>query len=202
VNERNPPRRAATRLAPALLPLALLFIALLPAGAQADPIVLTGGEIVVDRTTQVARVNLVGNNFSVSYLTDLQSSLGFSAGSFGTNTVFCGCDGFGTATFDGFTTQNFTGGGVYDTATISGRIFFFTAGFPERPSLFSLDYVGAGFLAVDTPTFTRFVITGGAPSLVPEPATVVLLGSGLAGLAAGVRRRRKGKVEVAGSSPG
>ena len=193
VNEPKPPRRAAKRLAPALLlPLALLFIALLPAGAQADPIVLTGGEVVVDRTLGVARVNLTGHNFSVSFFTFLPSHQSFTGGNFGLNTAFCSCDGFGQANFDGFATQNFTGSGNYDNSTISGRIFFYNAGLPERPFLFSLDFVGTGFHAVDTQTFTRFVITGGTPALVPEPATLLLLGTGLAGAAVRARKRRRG----------
>ena len=194
MNANNPPRLAAPRLAPALLlPLALLFIALLPAGAQADPVVLTGGEVVVDRTLGVARVNLTGHNFTVSFFTFLPSHQSFSGGNFGLSTAFCSCDGFGQATSDGFTTQNFTGSGTYDNATISGRIFFYTAGLPERPFLFSLDFVGTGFHAVDTPTFTRFVITGGTPALVPEPATLLLLGTGLAGVAVRARKRRRGR---------
>jgi hypothetical protein len=191
VKPRQSPRSAATRLAPALLPLALLFIALLPAGAQADPIVLTSGEIVVDRTTRTASVNLVGPNFSVRFSTDLQFDFGFSAGNFRTSTFSCGCDGLGMATFDGFTTQNMIGNGTYNTQSISGRISLYTAGFPSGTPVFTLDYVGAGFLAVDTPTFTRFVITGGTPSAVPEPATLLLLGSGLAGVAVRIRKRRR-----------
>ena len=193
MNASNPPRRDATRLAPALLlpPLALLFVALLPAAAQADPIVLTGGEIVVDRTTRTATVRLFGENFSLSYLDDLQFSAGFSPGRFGTSTIGCGCDGSGRAAFNGFVTNLFIGGGTYDSATITGTLNFLNN--PPNGVLFTVTYVGTGFLAVDTPTFTRFVITGGTPSLVPEPATLLLLGTGLAGVAARVRKRRKGR---------
>lgn len=186
----QPPRSAATRLAPALVPLALLFIALLPAGAQAAPVVLTGGEIVVNRTTRTASVNLVGQNFSVSFSTDLQFDFGFSAGNFRTSTFSCGCDGFGMATYDGFATQNMIGGGTYNAQSISGRISLYTAGFPSATPVFTLDYIGTGFLAADTPTFTRFVITN-TPAAVPEPATLVLLGTGLAGVAARARKRRR-----------
>lgn len=75
----TPPRRRL-RFGSSLLPLAALLVATaFQATAHADPVVLTGGEIVVDRASGVARVNLVGNNFSLSYVDDLQFSAGFSA---------------------------------------------------------------------------------------------------------------------------
>ncbi len=196
MNPRTFPRRDTAWLTPALLPLALLFVALLPAGAYADPIVLTGGEIVVDRANGIARVNLVGDNFSVSYFTDLQFSSGFSAGQLGTSTFGCGCDGFGTAVFGGLRTIHFTGGGTYDSSIISGTIRLYSS--VHEPPILTLSYVGTGFLTTEG-LVTRFTITNG-PAPVPEPGTVLLLGSGLAALAAGVRKRRVGR-RAAGESP-
>lgn len=102
------------------------------------------------------------------------------------------------ATFDGFTTIHFTGGGTYDSSTISGIIRLYNS-VHESP-VFTLTYVGTGLLTVDGP-ITRFTITGG-PAPVPEPATLLLLGSGLAGLAARGRKRRGGRGAAGVSPPG
>jgi hypothetical protein len=53
----------------------------------------------------------------------------------------------------------------------------------------------------DTGSFTNFKL-GQGPAAVPEPATMILFGTGLAGIAARARRRRRqaGKAQSAGDA--
>lgn len=66
------------------------------------------------------------------------------------------------------------------------------------PVLFSTEIVGSGYAGItftgsfNTYTITNVVYAFGATQPLPEPATLLLLGSGLAGVAAARRRRDSG----------
>ncbi len=129
--------------------------------------------------------------------------------------------GFGTATIDGVTTNSvkfggttsFNAGGVFlpltpDTSTItltapftySGIIAGVTGPNEDVPPFFSYTMVGNGTVSA---TFAYFSSPGGPSGYqlrslqynttapVPEPTTMLLLGTGMAGVAAKFRKRRK-----------
>ncbi|HEY5837629.1 MAG TPA: PEP-CTERM sorting domain-containing protein [Pyrinomonadaceae bacterium] len=173
-----------------LLPTAMLFGALFAAPAHAETITLTGGQVILDigGARSVMTTNLTGPNFQLSAQGD------FAFGQTLNEFRICstsGCGGLDTlamATFNGLTTRLVRGGGSFDESTITGSFTLHNSQIPgldEPPYPFAIDFVGVGTLET-TPTRVTFTVN----SPVPEPGTMLLLGTGLTAVAAAVRRRR------------
>lgn len=163
--------------------LALCLMALLQTTAQADPVSLT-----INPPTQS------GSAGSVLMFSGTFANLGppsvLITGGFG-NFVNAGVVGL-TINTSGFE-NNFLGMTVANGGSLTNLLFTVTVGNSAVPGtyqgVFTILFDGATAGQEIVQTFSVTVLQG--PNPIPEPATMFLFGSGLAGLAAARRRRRK-----------
>jgi PEP-CTERM motif len=189
----------------------LFFVtALTPATANADPIVITSGTLSVTGLSGGPRYNLTGENFSVSGGGEQGSSTpqhcfpcapgssinvnGFFAG------TSLGMGNAGTFILSGPTlivpnsTVDIT---LTSPFVFTGHLLFCPSDCQFQPPIFTVDLVGSGTAYIDL----QFVsIINGHPIFqfksvtydfqTPEPMSILLLGGGLLGLAAKLRRRQ------------
>ena len=169
--------------------------------ANADPLTLTAGSFSTFRTS----VHWSNHGTASGPNVTLTGGSAFDCGGIGP----CGdpsTSGFlsslfrpnalgGTVTIDGVTYNAVVITFGFTDTTITGTINVFADRNvpPGTPPLFSMDFVGQGFVTVTTnPTFgstlTVFTVTN-----VPEPASLFLIVLGVSGLAVKLKRSRKPK---------
>lgn len=81
---------------PVLLPLALLLgITIFQTTGNADSVTLSGGQVIIDSTLRVIRVDLVGGGgLNIHSVVDLPAPIP-PGKNYISSTIGCGCDGFG-----------------------------------------------------------------------------------------------------------
>lgn len=172
---------------------ALCFV--LAADVYADPIVLTptGG--------QFSWTHFQGPVSNVVSLSLTASGFSGQATNQETNTVdggggLCPINCTGAVTFNSFGTNSFIwSAGTTDRVTVTGTFNLLpngsipvAPGQPFPPTVFSFVFTATGAVLIDTPD--RFVIVFNDQTAVPEPGTILLLGSSLITLAGGMLRQK------------
>lgn len=169
--------------------LGLLTIFLgLPAAVLADGLLVTGGTVSIQVPPGQTSISIVRPDvFSLTYINS--EHLGPLATVFSFQSI---TQGSGSASLNGMTSQFFTGLISFDNSSLTGSLTAFATlddAFANNP-LFTVNFSGDGFLISSSSSHTFNVVAPEPNVVVPEPVTVLLFGSGLAGLMAVVKRRR------------
>jgi hypothetical protein len=203
----------------------LIIVALTPATASADPIVITSGTLTVTGLTGGPSYSFTGLNFVAGGGGDQGSSHPqmlcspcVSGATIDLGGFFAGSSVLGSATLNG-TIYPIVGGAFTLTApsiivpnstsnvtltspfSFSGFMNLCPSNCGNSPPFFTVDLVGSGtatlnlqifFLTNGNPIFQFKSVTYDfqTPEPTPEPMSILLLGGGLLGLAAKLRRPR------------
>lgn len=204
----------------------LMIVALTPATATADPIVITSGTLSVTGLGGGPQFNLIGLNFAANGGGEQGSSTPqmlcrpcVSGAAITVGGFFGGSSVFHSATLNGTFYPNIGLGGVLILSgppiivpnstsnltltspfSFSGQLLLCASNCgSSQPPTFTVDLIGGGiatvnlqifFLANGNPIFQFQSVTYDfqTPEPTPEPMSILLLGGGLLGLAAKLRR--------------